>query len=73
MSGASGWRSSGGPRVESASARLAAEPVPYREPFRTAIVLATCGAFVATVAILTAGSVATRLLGLDAPSGAIDP
>jgi PAS domain S-box-containing protein len=46
---------------------------PYREPFRTAIVLATCGTFVATVALLTAGAVAGQLFGFGAPAGTIDP
>jgi hypothetical protein len=74
MSGAtSGWRSSGGEGVESTSGQPAEEAAPYREPFRTAIVIATCAAFVATVAILTAGAVVSQLLGLEVPSGTIDP
>jgi hypothetical protein len=50
----------------------AREAAPYREPFRTAIVLATCGTFVATVALLTAGAVLSQWLGLDVPAGTID-
>ena len=52
--------------------QLAKERAPYREPFRTAIVLATCGSFVATVALLTAGGVLGALLGFDAPPSAVD-
>jgi len=35
---------------------------PYREPFRTAIVLGTCATLLATVALLTAGGVVSALL-----------
>jgi PAS domain S-box-containing protein len=48
------------------------ERSPYREPFRSAIVLATCGSFVATVAVLTAGAVLGSLFGIDVPPGAVD-
>jgi len=47
-------------RVPSVSS---ASPAPYREPFRTAIVVATYGTFLATVAILTAGAVVGALIG----------
>ena len=40
-----------------------ASPAPYREPFRTAIVMATYGTLLATVAILTTGAVLGALLG----------
>jgi len=48
------------------------EPAPYPRPLRTAIVVAICGAFVATVAIVTVGAVLGTLLGPDAPPGAGD-
>jgi PAS domain S-box-containing protein len=44
----------------------------YREPFRSAVVLATCGSFVATVAILTVGAVLGSMFGIDVPPGAAD-
>jgi PAS domain S-box-containing protein len=47
-------------RAPSASA---AGPSPYREPFRTAIVVAAYGTVLATVAILTTGAVIGALLG----------
>ena len=43
---------------------LAAPPTaPYREPFRTAIVVATYGALLATIAIATTGAVVGTLFG----------
>jgi PAS domain S-box-containing protein len=38
-------------------------PAPYREPFRTAIVVATYGALLATIAIVTTGAVVGALFG----------
>jgi PAS domain S-box-containing protein len=49
------------------------EEAPYREPFRTAIVIATCSTFVATVALVAAGAVAVRLFGFELSGGTIDP
>jgi PAS domain S-box-containing protein len=45
---------------------------PLREPFRSAIVLATSCTFVATVALLTAGAVASSLFGAPSPAGTLD-
>lgn len=59
-------------QVGSLQEQLARERAPYREPFRTAVVLATCGSFVATVAVVTAGAVLGTLLGFDVPPGAAD-
>jgi PAS domain S-box-containing protein len=58
--------------VDSLRADLDRERSPYREPFRSAVVLATCGTFVATVAILTMGAVLGSLFGIDVPPGAVD-
>jgi PAS domain S-box-containing protein len=41
----------------------AGSPGPYREPFRTAVVVATYGTLLATIAILTTGAVLGALLG----------
>jgi PAS domain S-box-containing protein len=46
-----------------------APPSPYREPFRTAIVLATCGTLVATIAALTLGGMVRALMGGETPAG----
>ena len=45
-----------------------ASPAPYREPFRTAIVVATYGTLLASIAILTTGAVVGALLGSKPPS-----
>jgi PAS domain S-box-containing protein len=45
------------------------ERSPYREPFRTAIVLATYGTLFASIAILTAGAVVGALLHGSEPAG----
>jgi PAS domain S-box-containing protein len=51
-------------RVANLEARAAADRAPaYREPFRTAVVLAACGGFVATVAMATVAAVAGALFG----------
>jgi len=42
---------------------VAPPAAPYREPFRTAIVLATYGALLATIAIVTTGAVVGTLFG----------
>jgi PAS domain S-box-containing protein len=55
------------PRPPEPPAVAAPEPPPYAEPFRSAILLGTCGAFVATVALLTASAVASTLVGKSAP------
>jgi hypothetical protein len=48
--------------VTTTSAAAAADQRPtYAEPLRTAIVVAVCGAFVVTVAVLTAGGVVSAL------------
>jgi PAS domain-containing protein len=47
-----------------ARARRPEPPPRYREPFRSAIVLAACGTFVATVAMLTASAVVGSLFGV---------
>lgn len=41
----------------------AVEPAPYREPFRTAVVLGVLGALTATIGIVTVGAVASSLFG----------
>jgi PAS domain S-box-containing protein len=45
-----------------AAARVAGDVSPFREPFRSAIVLGVCGTFLATVALLTVGSVVHAVL-----------
>lgn len=40
------------------------EPPPYREPFRTAIVLGTYGTLMTTVAVVTVGAVLSSALGV---------
>ena len=55
-------RPAGAPRV------AADEPAPFREPFRSAIILGVCGTFLATVALLTAGSVVQTVLRPGAPT-----
>ena len=47
------------------------EPSPYREPFRTAILLATYGTLFASIAILTVGAVASSLF--QGPNPPEDP
>jgi PAS domain S-box-containing protein len=42
---------------------VAPPEVPYREPFRTAIVVATYGALLATIALVTTGAVVGTLFG----------
>jgi PAS domain S-box-containing protein len=44
-------------------ARAAATAAPYREPFRTAIVVAAYGALLGTIAIVTTGAVVGALFG----------
>jgi len=44
------------------TAAAAESAPPYAPPFRTAIALAFCGTFVATVALLTVGGVVGSLL-----------
>jgi PAS domain S-box-containing protein len=45
------------------------DPDRFREPFRTAIVLATYGTLFATVAVLTVGGVVGALFGQKSPTG----
>jgi PAS domain S-box-containing protein len=59
-------------RVADLEAELTANRTPpYREPFRTAIVLAACGGFVATVALTSVAAIASALFGVPA-SGTAD-
>ena len=52
--------------VRSGVRSVGGAPAPYREPFRTAIVVATYGTLLASIAILTTGAVLGGLLGRKA-------
>jgi PAS domain S-box-containing protein len=52
-----------------AARRVADQASPFREPFRSAIVLGVCGTFLATVALLTVGSVVHAVLRPAASAG----
>jgi PAS domain S-box-containing protein len=51
------------PPAPAAAAPATAATAPYREPFRTAIVVATYGALLATIAMVTTGAVVGALFG----------
>jgi hypothetical protein len=63
-----------GDESKQAPSRAAAlEAPPYREPFRSAIVIATCATFVTTVALLTAGATIRSLFGKNPIRGTPEP